>query len=71
MKMKKEEPKTECQTIAAPAPKFTLEKLRNSCRELFGITQSAFDGAAYGLSGEYTVAEMKSIIAAWQRKEVR
>lgn len=71
MKMKKEEPKPEVQTAAAPAPKFTLEKLRNSCRELFKITQSTFDGATHGLSGEYTVSEMKSVIAAWQRKEVR
>lgn len=52
-------------------PKFPLEKLRENCLKLFDVTQSTFDGAAHGLNGEYTVSDMKKIIAAWQNKEVK
>lgn len=64
------------ETIAAAekaeaTPKFTVEKLRKNCYTLFGVTQSTFDGATYGLGGEFTVEEMKSAIEKWQKKEAR
>lgn len=62
---------TKQEVLTSPAPKFTVEKLRENSLKLFGITQSTFDGVAYGLSGEYTVSEMKKIISNWQNKEVR
>lgn len=55
----------------ALAPKFSVIRLREKCLKLFGVTQSTFDGATYGLNGEYTVEEMKTIIAKWQDKEVK
>lgn len=58
------------ETVKQP-PKFSLEKLRENSLELFGVTQSTFDGAAHGLNGEYTVSDMKKIIAAWQNKEAK
>ena len=58
MKTKNEDIKREVQ--ASPAPKFTIEKLG-----------STFDGVTYGLSGEFTVSEMKKIISNWQNKEVK
>lgn len=62
---------TKQEVLTSPAPKFTVEKLRENSLKLFGVTQSTFDGVAYGLSGEYTVSEMKKIISNWQNKEVR
>lgn len=58
------------ETVKQP-PKFPLEKLRENCLKLFGVTQSTFDGAAHGLKGEYAVSEIKKIIAAWQSKEAK
>jgi hypothetical protein len=69
MKTTKSEPEASLQT--APEPKYSIEKLRHSCMKLFGITQSTFDGAAHGLSGEFTVKEMAAVIAKWKSKEVR
>lgn len=65
----KNDTKREIQT--SPAPKFTIEKLRENSLKLFGVTQSAFDGVTYGLNGEYTVSDMKKIITNWQNKEVK
>lgn len=42
MKTKNEDIKREIQT--SPAPKFTIEKLRENSLKLFGVTQSTFDG---------------------------
>ncbi len=67
--MKKEEIKKEVQTV--PAPKFSLEQLRENCKKLFGVTASTFDGATYNLKGKYTVSEMKAIIDRWKNKEVK
>ena len=69
MKTKNEDIKREVQ--ASPASKFTIEKLRVNSLKLFGVTQSTFDGVTYGLSGEFTVSEMKKIISNWQNKEVK
>ena len=53
-------------------PKFTLGKLRENCKKIFGVTQSTFDGATYGIEGEeFTVAEIKKTIEEWKRKEVK
>lgn len=71
MKSKEIEIKEKETETAKQPPKFSLEKLRENCLKLFGVTQSTFDGASHGLSGEYTVSEMKKIIAAWQNKEVK
>ncbi len=57
--------------------KIPIEKLRRSCVKLFGVTPSTFDGAAAGLTGKYTTAEMQARIDKWlttpvslgQRKE--
>ena len=66
MKTKNEDIKREIQT--SPAPKFTIEKLRENSLKLFGVTQSTFDGVTYG---EFTVSEIKKIISNWQNKEVK
>lgn len=69
---KKEEIKSETQEIKpTSAPKFSIEKLRENSKKLFGIPQSTFDGAASGLNGEYTVQEMKDIISKWLKKEAK
>lgn len=52
-------------------PKYAVEKLRNASLELFGISTSTFDGATCGLSGEYTLDEMRRIIENWKKKEVK
>ena len=51
--------------------KISLKKLREACVTLFNISSSTFDGAAYGLEGEYTVEEMRQIINDWLKKEVK
>lgn len=56
---------------AAAAKRFPVDRLREKCFKLFGVTISTFDGATYGLDGKYTVEEMKKIIADWQKKEVK
>lgn len=62
---------TVAETATANAPKFPVARLREKCYALFGVTTSTFDGATYGLDGEYTVEEMKDKIAKWQNKEVK
>lgn len=45
--------------------KIPIEKLRRGCLKLFGVTPSTFDGATVGLTGKFTVAEMKAHIGKW------
>lgn len=72
MTKKKEESKTEVKNMTEKSETvFPVERLRENCGKLFGISQSTFDGAAYGLNGEYTVKEMKSLIEKWKTKEVK
>ena len=52
-------------------PKFTIERLRASCIKLFGITASTFDGATYGLTGQFTVDAMKEHIDKWLKKPMK
>ena len=51
--------------------KFTLEKLKQNCRELFGVSTSTFSGATYGMTAKYTVEEMKKHIEDWKKKGVK
>jgi hypothetical protein len=53
------------------AQKFTVEKLQANCRELFGISTSTFAGATYGMTGMYTVEEMRAHLEAWKKKGVK
>ena len=72
MTKKKEELKPEGQNMTVRSePVFSVERLKENCVKLFGVSQSTFDGAAYGLSGEYTVREMKSLIEKWKTKEAK
>lgn len=50
------------------AAKFTIERLRPYAREVFGVSQSTFDGATYGVEGEFTVDEMKKRIEDWLKE---
>lgn len=51
--------------------KFPLEKLAAGCRTLFGVSASTFAGATAGMSGDYSVVEMKDHIDKWLKKEVK
>lgn len=58
-------------TVKTPAAKkYTVEKLRANCLKLFGVTSSTFAGATFGMTGTYTVEEMKAHIEAWKKKGV-
>jgi hypothetical protein len=52
----------------ASTAKYTLERLRLNCRSLFGISTSTFDGATYGMTGKYTVEEMRAHIESWKKE---
>lgn len=52
--------------------KVPVSKLRRRCRELFGVSESSFDGAVSALkTDKISVAEMKSFIENWLKKEVK
>lgn len=57
--------------VAAQATehKFSVEKLGAHCRKLFGVSASTYAGATAGMTGEYTVAEMKAHIEEWGSKK--
>ena len=57
---------------ATQQPKFRLSVLKENAYRLFGVSTSTFAGATFDLDpkGEYTVAEVKKIIADWLKKEV-
>ena len=59
------------ETVAAkPAePTFTIRQLRPDARALFGISQSTYDGATHGLTGEFTVEGMREHINKWLKEE--
>jgi len=71
--------KTKTDGVAAPEtkqetakePKFPIAKLRENALKLFGVTVSTFDGATYGMSGEYSINELKSALKTWGEKEVK
>lgn len=51
--------------------KYTIERLQANCRQLFGVSASTFAGATYGMTGNYTIEEMKTHIEAWKKKGVK
>lgn len=53
------------------ATKFPIEKLAANCRRLFGVSSCTFAGATHGLTGEFTVEEMKKHIEKWCKQEVK
>ncbi len=53
------------------APKFTVERLGADCRQLFGVSSCTYAGATHGMTGKYTVEEMKAHIKEWCGKEVK
>lgn len=64
-------PKGKPEAAQATPRKFTKTKLRENCRKLFGVPVSTFDGATYGLTGQFTVEEIKSHIEAWEKEGVK
>ena len=61
---------TKTEKPASDVSVFSLEKLRENCGELFKVSPSTFDGAVYGLDGEFTVEEMRTAIKKWQETQV-
>lgn len=46
--------------------KYSVSKLREKSIQLFGVSQSTFDGAMHGCSEtEYTINEAKAVINTW------
>lgn len=73
MAVKKETATAEQATVEAAAEekKFPIEKLATNCRKLFGVSSSTFAGATAGMTGKYSVAEMKAHIEKWGRTEAK
>ena len=66
------EAKEQATTPIKKEPVYTLEKLRASCRKLFNVSSTTFTGATCKLpKKEYTIAEIKSVIEKWQKKEAK
>lgn len=66
------EVKQQAATPTKKEPTYTLEKLKASCRKLFNVSSTTFTGATHNLpQKEYTVAEIKSVIEKWQKKEAK
>lgn len=68
---KTKSPQPVVETAEKKERKVPLDNLRRSCVKLFGVSFSTFDGVTVGLSGKYTVDEMRGIIDKWLRKEVK
>ena len=63
---------TQAQPVkAAVEKKFPLEKLRANCKKLFGVTDCTFAGATHGMTGDYTVNEIKAQLEKWRGMEVK
>lgn len=62
---------TETTTAGNNPVKFPIEKLRSNCVKLFKVTTSTFDGATSGMTGEYTVSEIRGLLESWGKKEVK
>lgn len=58
-------------TQGKTAKKYTVEKLQENCRQLFGVSTSTFAGATYGMTGTYTVEEMRVHLETWKKKGVK
>lgn len=64
-------PKAKTEAAQAAPRKYTKTKLRENCRQLFGVPASTFDGATHGLTGQFTVEEIKSRIETWEKEGVK
>ena len=64
-----EAPATKAPVIKKPV--FSLERLRQDCYKLFGVSASTFDGATLGLKGQYPVGDLKKHIDDWQNRPVQ
>ncbi len=63
---------TQAQPVkAAVEKKFPLEKLRANCKKIFGVTDCTFAGATYGMTGNYTITEIKARLEKWRGTEVK
>ncbi len=49
-------------------PTFTIDALRASARNLFGVSQSTYDAATSRLHGCFTVESMKQEIEKWLKE---
>jgi hypothetical protein len=56
---------------SAPEVKYSIGTLSKNCKKLFGVSQSTFAGATFGLTGEFTVEDMDGKIKEWLKKEVK
>ena len=56
--------------VEPEGPVFAIERLRDDCLSLFGVTRSTFDGAVYGMEGEFSVGEMEECIKRWMERRV-
>lgn len=56
---------------AAEEPRFPIAKLAANKQKLFGVSSCTFAGATYGMTGEYTVKEIKARIEKWCGTEAR
>lgn len=71
MNMAKQKQPTKAVKPTKPtAQKFSIEKLRQNCTQLFNVSGSTFAGVTYGLEGSYSVEEMKQIIEEWRKEGV-
>lgn len=52
-------------------PEFEISQLRENCRTLFGVDTYVFDGATFGMSGKFTVNNIKTTIEKWKNKEAK
>ncbi|MCD7891605.1 MAG: hypothetical protein LUG26_07670 [Ruminococcus sp.] len=74
MATRKKTAETEVTTTSAQEtaqPKFTVERLAVDCRRLFDVSSCTYAGATHGMTGEYTVEEMKAHIKKWCGTEVK
>ena len=62
---------TEAPAQGKVVKKYTVERLQAACRRLFGVSTSTFVGATYGMTGSYTIEEMRARIEAWCKKGVK
>lgn len=56
---------------AAAEVKYPIEKLQKNCKKLFGVSLCTFVGATAGMTGEFSVKDMKEAISKWQKSEVK
>ena len=63
--------KNEAAAPVQSTTKYPIEKLAAYCRKLFGVSSSTFAGATYGLTGAYSVEEIKDRINKWSKEEAK